>query len=80
MNLPGVMHLLIAFSALLVILNGVEGAVSDAKSLCSKPLSYCERFLIEKKDSLTIEAECVLHAGLTFPVLEGNCARSHQKD
>lgn len=33
-----------------------------------------------KKDSLTIEAECVLHAGLTLPILEGNCACSHQKD
>lgn len=66
----------IEFFALLVICSGVEGAVSDEKSICPKPFSYCEGLLIEK-DSQTIEAECVLYAGL---ILEGNCARSHQKD
>lgn len=66
----------IAFFALLVIRNGVEGAVSDVKSICSKPFSYCEGLLIEK-DSQTIEAECVLCAGF---ILEGSWACSHQKD
>lgn len=66
----------IAFFALLVIRNGAAGAVSDVKSICPKPFSYCEGLLIEK-DSQTIEAECVLYSAL---ILQGKCARSHQKD
>ena len=44
--------------------------MSDVKSHCSEPFARYDWFLIEKNDSLTIEAECVLHAGLTLPILE----------
>lgn len=69
-------HFFFFFFALLVIRDGAEGAVSDVKSICPKPFSYCEGLLIEK-DSQTIEAECVLYAGL---ILEGElCMLSSER-